>query len=101
MTSARAARLLFQLPQGARIFRKLQPANHWGWNEVLLNQISYLLNIIAWQSTKDAAKKHPTKAPKQFIPDFMRDMQPERAINKDVIAMDIDDVKAMLAKPRV
>lgn len=60
----------------------------------------YLLNVIAWQSTKDAQKKSPVKAPKPFVPDFMRDLEKERAINKDVVAMDIDDVAAMLSKPR-
>jgi len=100
VSSARAARLLFQLPQQSRIFKRLQPANQWGWNEVLLNNIGYLLNILAWQNTKDAAKKVPQKAPKQFVPEFMRDMEKERAINKDIAVHDIDDIKKMLAKPR-
>ena len=100
MKSERAARLLFQLPQSSRIFKAQQPANNWGWQEVLLNNITYLLNIIAWQSTKDAAKKPPQNAPKPFVPEFMRDLERERAINKDVVAHDIDDIKALLAKPR-
>ena len=100
MPSERAARLLFQLPQGARIYRKLQPANNWGWNEVLQNQMVYLLNVIAWQSTKDAQKKFPLKAPKPFVPEFMRNLEKERAINKDIEAHTVDDIKALLAMPR-
>ena len=61
----------------------------------------YLLNVIAWQSTKDAQKKVPSKAPKPFVPDFMRDLQKEQEINKDVVALDIDEVKNLLDMPRV
>ena len=62
--------------------------------------MSYLLNVIAWQSTKDAQKKYPTNAPKPFVPEFMRDLQKEREINKDIAAHDIDDIKLILAKKR-
>ncbi len=65
-----------------------------------MNQMLYLLNILAWQNTKDAAKKIPQKAPKQFVPEFMRDLQKERAINKDIAVHDLDDIKAILAKKR-
>ena len=61
----------------------------------------YLLNVIAWQSTKDAAKKVPTNVPKPFIPEFMRNMQTEHKMNKDIEAHDIDEIKAILAKKRV
>ena len=98
--SVRAARLLFQLPQRARIFKKLQPANNWGWDEVLANQMVYLLNVIAWQSTKDAQKKFPLKAPKPFVPDFMRDMEKSKEINKDIEAHDIDELNELLSRPR-
>lgn len=60
----------------------------------------YLLSVLAWQNTKDAAKKHPTKAPRQFVPEFMRDMEKERAINKDIAVHDLDDIKRILAKRR-
>lgn len=60
----------------------------------------YLLNVIAWQSTKDAQKKHPTKAPKPFIPEFMRNLQTEQQINKDIEAHDVDELKQILAKKR-
>ena len=60
----------------------------------------YLLNVIAWQSTKDAAKKVPLNAPKPFMPEFMRNLQTEQKMNKDIEAHDIDDIKAILAKPR-
>jgi len=79
----------------------LQPANTWGWQEVLQNQMVYLLNVIAWQSTKDAARKIPINAPKPFIPEFMRSLQTEQQINKDIEAHDVDDIKSILAKKRV
>lgn len=61
----------------------------------------YLLNVIAWQSTKDAQKKHPLNAPKPFVPEFMRDLQLEQQMNKDIEAHDVDDIKLILAKKRV
>lgn len=61
----------------------------------------YLLNVIAWQSTKDAQRKMPINAPKPFVPEFMRNLQTEQKINKDIEAHDVDDIKAILAKKRV
>lgn len=66
-----------------------------------MNQMTYLLNVIAWQSTKDAQRKTPINAPKPFVPDFMRNLQIEQKHNKDIEAHDIDDIKAILAKKRV
>jgi len=97
---ARAARLLFQLPRQSRVYCAIQPGNQWGWPEVLLNKISYGLDILAWQNTKDAQKKRPSKAPKMFIPDFLPSAEQTKAINRDSMAQDVDHIKAILAKPR-
>lgn len=100
MPAARAARLMFQLPKQGRLFTKIQPANQWNWPEVLANKTNYLLEVIAWQKTKDAQKRHPQKAPKMFVPDFMINMEETRAINRGSEKRDIDDIKAILARPR-
>ena len=78
----------------------LQPANQWGWSEVLLNKLNYLTEVLAWQNTKDAQKRNPSKAPKPFVPDFMKNMEETRKINRDSVAQDVDSIKALLAKPR-
>lgn len=96
----RAARLLFQLPQNCRTFCKIEPANQWGWNEILLNKATYALDILAWQNTQDATKKPPRNVPKPFMPDFMRNVDKTRAINKDTVLMDVDEMREFLSRPR-
>lgn len=78
----------------------LQPANNWGWSEVLLNKASYLMEVLAWQNTKDAQKRAPRRAPKPFVPDFMKNVEETRAINRDSVLQDVDSIKAILKKPR-
>lgn len=99
MSFARAARLAFQLPEKSRLKRKLSPSNEWGWQESLLNKIDHKLDILAWQNTEDARKKNPANFPKLWLPDFMpRPQEPKK--NKETEAMDIDDLKAFLKRPR-
>lgn len=91
----RASRLLFQLPKKSRFMRLLQPANNWSWNEVLLNNISYFLQVLAWQNTKDAQEENGGRnAPTIFVPDFMEDVE------DNTESMDIDELKAFLARER-
>lgn len=90
----RASRLLFQLPKKSRFMRLLQPANNWDWNEVLLNNISYYLQILAWQNTKDAQEEGERNAPTIYLPDFMKDAE------DNTESMDIDELKAFLARER-
>ena len=66
----------------------------------MLNKIAYSLDILAWQNTQDATKKPPRNMPKPFIPDFMRNVDKTRAINKDTVALDVDDMRAFLSRPR-
>lgn len=100
MKPARAARLLFQLPRQSRVYCKLHPANQWGWQEIFANKTNYLLEVLAWQKTKDAQKRVPTQAPKLFVPDFMKNMEATREINRDSVVQDVDNIKAILARPR-
>ena len=65
-----------------------------------MNKIAYSLDILAWQNTQDATKKPPRNMPKPFMPDFMRNVDKTRAINKDVVALDVDDMRAFLSRPR-
>jgi hypothetical protein len=78
----------------------LQPANQWGWSEVLLNKLNYLAEVLAWQNTKDAQKRAPRKAPKPFVPDFMKNVEETRKLNRDSVVQDVDNIKAILARPR-
>ena len=66
----------------------------------MLNKIAYSLDILAWQNTQDATKKPPRNMPKPFMPDFMRNVDKTRAINKDTVALDVDDMRAFLSRPR-
>lgn len=78
----------------------LQPTNQWGWQEVLANKANYVLEVLAWQNTKDAQKRAPRKAPKPFVPDFMVNMEETRAINRDSVAQPVESIKEILARPR-
>lgn len=95
---ARAARLLFQLPRTCRVFLSIEPANQWGWSEVLLNKIEYALQVLAWQNTNEGVKKvKQTEKPVLFRPDFIKD----KAVDSDIERHDTDSIKELLAKPRV
>ena len=65
-----------------------------------MNKVAYSLDILAWQNTQDATKKPPRNMPKPFMPDFMRNVDKTRAINKDAVALDVDDMRAFLSRPR-
>ena len=100
MLPARAARLLFQLPRNCRTFCAIQPANQWGWSEMLANKANYILEVLAWQNTKDGHKKRPTNKPKMFVPDFIKKLERSRNKDPNVETHDIDDIKNILNKPR-
>lgn len=79
--------------------RKLAPANEWSWNEILLNKVEYALRILAWQNSADAAEKHPKHYPEQWLPSFIpKPEKPKK--NPEQQAMDLDDIKAYLSRPR-
>lgn len=77
---------------------KLSPSNEWGWSELILNKIEYYLQILAWQNTEDAHKKHPSNQPELWLPEFIP--KPAKNHNSEEMAMDIDDLKAFLSRPR-
>jgi hypothetical protein len=90
---------MFMLPEQSRVKLKMQPANTWGWNELLLNRMSYLLEVLTWQNTEDAAQGRTEKAPMPFTPPFYNDI-PKQSLDPDQQTMDIDDLKAFLERPR-
>lgn len=51
--------------------------------------------------TKDAQKKFPQNKPKFFIPDFMKTPEEKAAINNGSELHTTDDIRDILAKPRV
>jgi hypothetical protein len=94
---ARAARLLFQLPRGCRVFSAIQPANQWGWMEILLNKANYLLEVLVWQNANEGVKRSKqSQKPQPFIPDFLKD----RTMSKDAAKLDATEIAEILKKPR-
>ena len=66
----------------------------WTWNEILLNRANYLLEILAWQRTKDGSKGR--NKPEMFRPSFIE----EKKKTEKGIVMTTDQLDAILAKPR-
>lgn len=62
----------------------------------------FLLETLIWQKAFDPKKKaaHMAAKPKIYIPEFMKQATADQGIKKDTMALDIDEVKAILAKPR-
>lgn len=95
--------MLFQLPRTCRVFTAMQPANQWGWQDYFLNKVVYLLELQIWQQSYDPKKKaeHKAKKPKPFTPDFIKQNSEPSEINKGVEVHTTDDIRDILAKPRV
>lgn len=93
--------MLFQLPRECRVYAKLAPASQWGWNEILANKTNYLLETLIWMKTKDAYKKPPQNRPKQFTPEFMDQPNIGEPVDKDTEAHTPDEIRDILARPRV
>lgn len=90
---------MFQLPEQSRTKLRVQPANTWDWTEILLNKATYLLELLAWQNTEDAANNRTEKAPTLYQPPFYNEL-PKQSLNPDQEVMDLDELKAFLARPR-
>lgn len=65
---------------------------------MLLNKMAYFLNVLAWQNSEDASKRPPRNTP-EFKP--LPGMEEKKKRNPEEQAMDIDDLKAFLSKPRM
>lgn len=94
---------MFQLPRECRTFAKINPAAQWGWSEMFLNKVTYLLELKLWQDTpvkKGQTAAHNRRKPKPFVPDFLKSQQPESEINKETEKHTVDDIKSILALPR-
>lgn len=75
----------------------MQPANEWGWQELLLNNILYQLQLLPWQMFGEKG----SEPPKQWLPSFIpKPPKPKSKDMQDSVAMDVDDLKAYLTKPR-
>lgn len=95
----KAARLMFQLPETSRVKLKVQPANTWGWSEMLLNKISYQLDLLAWQNTEDAANHRTDSAPTMYIPPFLEATH-TNAMDPEQEAHTTDEIADILRQPR-
>lgn len=93
---------MFQLPRDCRVYRKIQPAAEWGYSEVFQNKMVFLLETLIWQKAFDPKKKaaHMAAKPKLYVPEFMKKKQGKDGIAKDTVALPVDEVKAILARPR-
>lgn len=74
----------------------MSPSNEWGWNEILLSNLWHQTRVLSWQLGGD--KKTPY--PEPILPDFIKPPKPKSKEMKDAVAMDINDLKAFLSKPR-
>ena len=64
--------------------------------------MTYLLEVLVWQKTKDATKKVPQHKPKMFVPDFMKQQTAEqKAINAGTELHEVTDIRDILSMPRV
>lgn len=82
----------------------LQPATQWGWQEVFLNRVMYLLEVIVWQNATPSKKgekaRHMALKPEPYRPPWMPKRQAQSDIKKDTIAADVDTIKDLLSRPR-
>lgn len=96
--------MLWQLPRESRVFKKIQPATEWGYSEVFMNKMVFLLETIVWQNATPSEKgkqaRHKTQKPKLFTPEFMKKLNNNEGIAKDTVAADIDTIKDILSRPR-
>ena len=98
--ASRAARLMFQLPRKSRLFRKLYPEGQYDEMDMVAIAQMNSLSFLAWTKTKAAAKKG-AKPPKPYLPPAIEKAQKKANLaKKDVKVMSVDDVKALLARPR-
>lgn len=84
------------------MFKRIQPATEWGYNEIFQNKMVWLLETLIWQKSFDPKKKaaHMALKPKLFVPEFMQKAMSDEGIKKDTQAADVDTIKELLARPR-
>lgn len=95
---------MFKLPRESRVFRVLQPATEWDWQETFLNKIVYLLEVIVWQNATPSKKgekaKHQAAKPELYRPPWMPKQPGSTAMNKSLVSADTDTIKDLLSRPR-
>lgn len=63
---------------------------------MLLNNVQYMLEILAWQNANEGLKKSKqSPRPQPYVPEFMGGNA-----GKDAEQHDIDDIKNLLSLPR-
>lgn len=89
-----------QLPQGCRIFSDINKASEWTYERTYLAAMVDGINEISWQIS--GAKK--SQRPKSVLPDYVtreaKKAQHRSKAMKDQSAMNIDDIKTLLNRPR-
>lgn len=84
------------------MFKRVQPATEWGYQDIFMNKMVWLLETLVWQKAYDPKKKsqHLANKPKLYVPEFMRKAMDAEGIQKDTVSLDVDEVKELLARPR-
>lgn len=77
------------------MYAKINPASEWTYDRVYLAQAVDALNVMVWQN---GGKKH-AKKPESVIPEFIQ-REAQKGRHKDTAVMEIDDIKALLSRPR-
>lgn len=67
-----------------------------------MNKMVFLLETLVWQKAFNPKQKaqHAATKPKLFVPDFMKKAMDNEGIKKDTVALDVDEVKELLARRR-
>ncbi|MBT1173589.1 hypothetical protein JS528_09600 [Bifidobacterium sp. MA2] len=90
----RAADLAVWLPDNARIWSQFDPRAEWDAIHQLLANIADSLAFLAWAKTPEAARKGA-----RFKGQLQRPGTKPEPI-KDTARLDVDSMRAMLARPR-
>lgn len=92
-----------QLPKNCRLFRAINPAAEWSWNEIYLADLVDTMHTWLWMNSKDG--KNRSKRPKTVVPNYItRASKKAQGENNRAktgqVSMDIDDIKNLLERRR-
>lgn len=62
--------------------------------------MTFFLEVLVWQKTKDGQRRSPRNKPKLYTPDFMKKKPKEAAITRESELHTVDDIKQILDRPR-
>ena len=96
----RVRRLTYQLPAESRIMIKLQPANEWNYDRLLLSKIEYSIERVYYSLFSSKENKLPK--PELFMPPEIKELiAKQKAEEKKQILYEIDNINEFLSRPRV